>query len=388
MSENESESQDRTQEATPKRKQDSRNKGEIPRSRELNTMMILMGTSSMLLFYGKHIFSNLAELMQNSFSFPREMLFSESNLLKFFLDSLTHAFLNLVPLFLVLFFIALMAPMLLGGWLFNTESLLPKFSRMSPLAGIKRMFSLKSLVELAKALVKFCLILSCGCWLIYSKFSEINHLGTEDTVSAIPHAIRLLSYDFIILSSSLIIIALFDVPYQLWEHARKLRMSHQDIKDEGKQTDGNPEMKGHIKKMQYNLAMKRMIEEIPTADVIITNPTHFAIALRYDLEKSGAPTLVAKGVDHMAEHIRNLAITNNVPIVSAPPLARSIYYHTEIFREIPEGLYVSVAKILAYIYQLKRYKKGESDEPLYPDELIIPDELKVQATEPVRSDDE
>ncbi len=367
--------QERTHEATPRKRKQAKEKGQIPRSKELSTFLLLITSASMLFIYGGKIFNTLADNMRYSFSFSREALFDNSSMISYFGLEIKNAFLILIPLFLALFIISIASNIMLGGWLFNITLAAPKEERLSPIKGLKKIFSLRSLVELAKSIVKFILLMSAGIFILWKNFPVILHLTEENVQSAIPHGFQMLNLDFIILSSVMILIVLCDVPYQIWDHSRNLKMSFQEIKDEMKQTDANPEIKSRIRKIQQEMSQKRMMEELPKADVIITNPTHYAVALSYKANKSGAPIVVAKGVDFLAEKIRDAGKKYRIEIVSSPPLARSIYFSSDLFKEIPQGLYVAVAQVLAYIYQLKQYRLGKINKPILPGELPIPDDL-------------
>lgn len=370
--------QEKSQQPTPKRKREAKKKGQVPRSKELNTTLLLLSSSTMLILTGKFIAISFSEVMKVSLSIDRKVIFNNLTDFNQLSEAVINVALTILPFFCVLFLVSIASPLLLGGWLFNFELLTPKVERLNPLKGIKKMFSLRSLVDLGKTLLKFILILFFGVLLIWKSFPDIMHTGSESIKYAIPHGLSLLSHDFLYLSASLIIIAMFDVPYQIWEHMRKLKMSYKEIKDEMKESELGPEVKGKIRQIQQKVAQSRMMAEIPTADVVITNPTHFAVALRYDSDKSSAPKVVAKGADLIAEKIRLVARENKVEIVSAPPLARSLYHNCELFKEIPQGLYQAVAQILAYIYQLKRYKVGIAEKPEALGEIPIPDELFVE----------
>jgi flagellar biosynthetic protein FlhB len=242
------------------------------------------------------------------------------------------------------------------------------------LKGLKRIFAARGLIELVKALVKFLLIGSVGAGLLWHFLPELMGLGRESVVSALAHTGSILSVSFVVLSASLLLIAAIDVPFQLWDHSKNLKMTRQEVKDETKNTEGKPEVKSRIRAMQREVAQRRMMQEIPKADVVITNPTHYAVALRYDAERMAAPIVVAKGVELVAGQIRSVATANNVPLFEAPPLARALYYSAEIDQEVPAGLYLAVAQILAYIFQLRASTSG-GPIPVRPDEVDVPDEF-------------
>jgi flagellar biosynthetic protein FlhB len=247
---------------------------------------------------------------------------------------------------------------------------------LDPIAGIKRMFSLNSLVELGKGIAKVSLIIAIACVLLMSMKGELLGLSREPLEAAIVHSTSLSLWAAIFLSSATVIIAMVDVPFQMFQHKKKLRMSRQDIKDELKDTEGKPEVKSKVRQMQMQMAQNRMMAEVPDADVVITNPTHYSVALKYNPESSGAPILVAKGADHIALKIREIAKANDVEFVESPALARSIFYTTELEQEVPEGLYVAVAQVLAYVFQLRQFRQGHGKRPYYVANPNIPPDLR------------
>ena len=268
-----------------------------------------------------------------------------------------------------------MTPIGLGGWSFSLKAVSFKWEKLDPIKGLGRVFALKGLMELSKVLAKFALIAGISAGILWSLIDELLGLGSEPVATAIIHVAKLCGWSFLACSSGLIIIALIDAPFQLWQHNKQLKMTKQEIKDENKETDGRPEVKGRIRALQQELSQRRMMEAVPTADVIITNPTHYAVALSYDQFNMKAPVVVAKGADLIAANIRAVAEQHNVAIVSAPPLARALYASTEIDQEIPGGLYVAVATILTYVYQLKTTYTSGGIAPDVPGDLPIPDEL-------------
>ncbi len=367
--------QERTEEATPKRLQDSRDKGQVARSRELATMGLLLASGAAFLMFGDRLVADIMSLMRESFTASRMDLMDVNNILIFLEDSFTEAIIALIPFFMVVMLVAFFSPMALSGWSFSTKALAFKWDKLNPIKGLGRVFSAKGLMELVKALAKFMLVMSIAILLLWNQSELYILLGIKSIEPAIAQAGNLLMWGFILLSCATILIAAIDVPFQLWDHAKQLKMTRQEVKDEYKQTEGNPEMKRKVRDTQMAMAEKRMMEEVPKADVIITNPTHYAVALKYDQLNMGAPIVVAKGQDLVAAKIRSLAYSNNVPLVEAPPLSRALYYSTELNSEVPAGLYLAVAQVLAYVYQL-RQKQSRFDERLTMDDLPIPDDLK------------
>ncbi|MEY8216544.1 MAG: flagellar type III secretion system protein FlhB, partial [Colwellia sp.] len=257
------------------------------------------------------------------------------------------------------------------------EAMAPKASRLSPFAGFKRMFGVQAWVELLKSILKFFVVFIVAFLLLNGLFDQILGLSLETIPINFGHAVNMLLWMFLVLALSIGIIAIIDAPYQVWNHTRQLKMTKQEIKDEHKNTEGNPEIKGRIKRTQYEMSQRRQMAEVPHADVVITNPTHFSIALKYDAIAGGAPVLIAKGVDEMAIHIRTIAKEHNVEILAAPALARSLYYTADVDKDIPEELYAAVAQVLAFIFQLNEHKKGRAKKPIpVAKNLPIPDEFK------------
>ncbi|ONM45756.1 flagellar biosynthesis protein FlhB [Halopseudomonas pachastrellae] len=368
--------QERTEEPTGKRLQESRDKGQVARSRELNTLAVVMVAAVGLLILGPAMVQKLMNIMSFNFSIEREALYSNDSMGLHLFASVGEGLQVLGPLFFLLLVASIVGPVLLGGWLFSIKSLAPKFERMNPLAGLKRMFSLKALIELLKALGKFLVVLGAALLVLHLRTEDLLSMGQESLQSAIVHCAWVLASSLIILSASLILIAAVDVPFQLWDHKQKLRMTKQEVKDEFKDSEGKPEVKGRIRQLQREMAERRMMDKVPQADVVITNPTHFAVALKYDPLATGAPVLLAKGADLVAQRIREVASENQIVVLESAPLARAVFYSTELDREIPAGLYLAVAQVLAYVFQLRQFRAGQGKRPGPMPEPPIPDDLK------------
>jgi flagellar biosynthetic protein FlhB len=375
MAENDN-GQERTEEATGKRKQEARDKGQIARSRELNTLLMLLLSGAGMFFLGDDLVRDLMQVLRDNLVIERADIFDVTAMTSKFLTSLRDALNAVVPLFFLLVMVAILAPMALGGWSFSFHPMKPELKKIDPIKGMTRVFSLKGLMELAKALAKFLLVGSVGFWLLQVKIPGFMGLGNETLEQGIARMGDELLWAFLLLSSALIAVVAVDVPFQLWDHARKQKMTRQEVKDEHKETEGSPEMKGKVRQTQREIAQRRMMQEVPKADVVITNPTHYAVALRYDQERMGAPIVVALGADEIAGHIRRIATANDVPILSAPPLARALYYNSELDAEIPAGLYLAVAQVLAYVYQLRHYELNGGLAPEFNADVPIPDDLK------------
>lgn len=378
MAENE-EGQERTEQATPRRLQKAKEKGQVARSRELTTMGVLMVASAGLISLGGGMLEDLSRIMERGFTLSRAQIMDDRVVFSMFNEMLLDGVLALVPFFALVMVAALLAPMLLGGWSFAVSAFAFKWEKLDPIKGLKRVFSMRGLMELAKALAKFILVAGVGIALIWTQLDSFLGLGQQPVVPALQDAGWLLGRSILILSSTLILIAAVDVPFQLWDHAKQLRMTRQELKDEYKETEGKPEVKSRIRELQQEVAQRRMMEEVPKADVIVTNPTHFSVALRYDQENMAAPIVVAKGADLVAMRIRQVGEENGVPLVSVPLLARALYFHTDLEQEIPAQLYLAVAQVLAYVFQLKSYSNNGGLKPEVPpvDGMDVPEEYRV-----------
>jgi flagellar biosynthetic protein FlhB len=367
---------DKTEDPTEKRKKDSREKGEIARSKELNTLAIMLAGSAGLLIFGGALAQDMMELMRYNFSLSRDVLLNPDSMGAFLLHSGKIALIALQPVLLILLIAALVGPISLGGWLFAAGSLAPKFSRMNPAAGIKRMFSAKALVELLKALAKFFIILIVALLVLKSDIDDLLRIAHEPLELAVIHSLQVVAWSALWMACGLILIAAVDVPVQLWESHKKLLMTKQEVRDEHKDQEGRPEVKQRIRQVQREMSQRRMMAAIPDADVIITNPTHYAVALKYDPEKGGAPMLLAKGSDFLALKIREIGAKHNILLLESPALARSIYHSTELEQEIPAGLYLAVAQVLAYVYQIRQHQAGKGKRPDPLKDVPIPPDLR------------
>lgn len=367
---------ERTEQATPKRLSDAREEGQVARSKDLNTLLLLLAASGGLLAFGGGLASGLSRQMTRALNLSRESLFDTTFMQLFLGEVLLDVLMTFAPFLLLLFMVALLAPMALGGWVFSPKALAPKFSKMNPIKGFGKIFSARAPVEAVKAFAKFVVVAIVSTLLLYGRADDLFALSGEPVKLGLAHMASIVGWSFVGLSAVLILIAAVDVPFQLWDHANKLKMTKQQVKDERKQTEGSPENKSRIRSVQRQMAQQRMMADIPTADVVVTNPTHYAVALRYDTEGTGAPVVVALGADLIAGQIRKVAQANDVMIVEAPPLARALYYNTEIGEQIPAGLYVAVAQLLAYVYQLRTAGQGGRQAPELPESFPIPDELQ------------
>ncbi len=367
--------QDRTERATPKRREDARKKGDVPRSRELTMTGVMLSGAGALLLLAEPIGRDLTKAFASGFAIERELLLDERYLIPAFAQIASKGFLSLLPLAVVLLCAVFLSAAAIGGWSFSLKAAAFKAERLSPLKGIKRIFGANGLNELVKAIAKFSLVAVIAVsWLWYTA-DDLLALGRQPVAGAITEALQMCGVSLLVVSLGLLLIAAFDVPFQLWQYEKKLRMTRQQVKDEYKETEGRPEVKARVRALQQQIATRRMMEELPTADVVITNPTHFAVALKYDDAAMGAPRVIAKGKDLVAKRIREVAEEHGVPLFSAPPLARVLFRTAEIGEEIPARLYTAVAQILAYVYQLNDTLKPGQRRPPPPEPEIDEDEF-------------
>ena len=367
-------SQEKTEQPTPKKLRDAQKKGQIPRSKELNTMSIMVLGASGLLLLGGSMLGSLAEMMTNGFTLSRAEILDPDIVFIRFEQALWMALSGISPFLGLMTIVAIATPLMLGGWAFSGDQIVFKPERINPLAGLKRIFSAKGLMELVKALAKFIFVSSVAAIFMWLNLDEFIHLSQEPFLQALTHAAWLFGYSLLTMSASLIFIAAIDVPFQLWDHHNKLKMTLQEVRDEMKETEGRPEVKSKVRALQQEMAQRRMMEDVPSADVIITNPTHYSVALKYNPENMAVPIVVAMGKDLIAFKIREIATAHNIEIFEAPPLARALFAQSKIGQEIPGQLYYAVAQILAFIFQLKNAREQGLDVPLRPDPYMSDDE--------------
>ena len=367
---------EKTEEASPRRLEKAREDGDVARSRELVTLVILGAGISGLWLTSGSLGTTFGGALQHGLHFDRKSAFDASHMLTQAGSMVLEGLLAIAPFFGMMMLAALVGPIILGGWLFSTKAIAPNFGKLNPLAGIGRMFSTQSLAELTKALAKSLLVGVVAWWVISGHVGDMVALMGEPANRALPHAIRMIVVDCAVIAATLVIVAMIDVPYQLWSHAKKLRMSREDVRQEHKESEGDPHVKANIRRMQQQVAKRRMMAEVPKADIVVTNPTHFAVALKYRDGDMRAPIVVAKGSDLVAQRIRELAKEHNVAVLEAPPLTRALFKHTRLGDEIPAGLYTAVAEVRAWVYQLKRWKDEGGDAPRTPTDLPVPSELQ------------
>lgn len=373
----ESDGQERTEDATPRRLQQAKEKGQVARSKELASASVLIIGAVALMWFGESMAKALFEAMQRLFSLSREEIFDTTKLLEIAGGALVNLLFPLLLILVTLFVAAVIGAAGVGGINFSMQAAMPKASKLNPLSGIKRMFGMQSWVELIKSILKVALVSGMAIYLIQASQGDLMQLSMDVYPQNIFHALDILLNFILLISCSLLIVVAIDIPFQIWQHADQLKMTKQEVKDEFKDTEGKPEVKGRIRMLQREAAQRRMMADVPQADVIVTNPEHFSVALRYKQDQDKAPVVVAKGVDHMAMKIREVAQEHDIYIIPAPPLARALYHTTELEQQIPDGLFTAVAQVLAYVFQLKQYRKRGGERPkLQQSNMPIPPELR------------
>ena len=356
-------SSERTEEPTARRLKRARDEGQVARSNELPAAAVMIGAVLMLLSLGGVWFRQLSVYFAAGFTLDRKFLDTPALLPQAFADQASHAFLMVLPLMLVTMVVAILASGATGGFLFSLESVMPKFSKLSPIAGLTRMFGANAVVELVKSILKFTLVSVVLLMLMDRHFGALMALGSMNLEPALAISGALISESVLWLTLSLVLIAVIDAPYQRYTFMKRMRMSKQEIRDEHKDMEGRPEVKAQIRRRQREVATVRMMQKVKDADVIITNPEHFAIALSYDPTADGAPILLAKGADFVAQRIREEAKNNHIEIFAAPELARALYFTTELDQPIPETLYFAVAQVIAYVFSLAQITPGVDPMP-------------------------
>jgi len=365
---------DKTEEPTSRKLQKAREEGQVARSRELPAAAVTIAALGMLYMNGGTLIHKIAESFIASFNFDRKLVHSPNLLPAIFGSEILNGYLMVAPFLILTAVVAILSTSATGGFLFATGAVAPNFGKLNPFKGIKRMFGPRALVELGKALLKFVLVAGVVVWVLYGNVSTLNKIGKMAFEPAMAAAGTLLVKSALIMACSLLVIAAIDVPYQRWQFMKSMRMSKQEVKDEFKNMEGNPQIKSKIRRKQMEMATGRMLDTVKDADVVITNPEHFAVALSYDPNGNGAPILLAKGTDEIAARIREEAAKYGIEIFRAPPLARALYFTTEIAHPVPEDLYYAVAQVIAYVFNLASIRPGAP--PLQKPQPTVPKNMK------------
>ncbi|MGB4065154.1 MAG: flagellar biosynthesis protein FlhB [Azonexus sp.] len=369
---------EKTEEPTSRRIEQAREKGQVPHSRELGTFLVLIVAGATFWMMGGWFMQRSMAIVKKGFTVESEVMREPALMLPRLAEISGDALFAFSPLLGLILLAAVLPPFFLNAWVFSPQALVPDFNRLNPLTGFGRMFSWNSLMELGKAVLKAGLLGGVAVALVWKQRDEIFGLLSEPLDAGLVHAGNLVSFSFLIMAATLVLVVAADVPFQLWQYFDKLKMTKEEVKQEMKEMMGDPHVKGRIRSLQMQAARKRMMAAVPTANVVVTNPTHFAVALAYQTGMA-APKVVAKGAGAIAQRIRELAHENAVPIMEAPPLARALYKHAGLDSEIPSALYSAVAEVLAYIYQLANWRQVGGTYPVPPRDLPVPPELVPEA---------
>lgn len=365
--------QEKTESASARRIEQAREEGHVPQSRELSSFLVMMAGAVTLLITSGWMFQRVKGVVTEGLSFDQRAVFDPTYMLRLLGSQFTDGLVSIAPMLLVLIVAAVAGPLMVGGMNFSSKAYTPDFTRLNPLSGIGRILSLHGAVELVKSLLKSFLIGGIGMWVIWKQRDTILALISMPLDRSLATFGDLLLSSSLFLAGSLAVLALIDVPFQIWQYFDKLKMSKEELKQEFKEQEGDPQIKGRIRARQREMARRRMMEAVPKADVVVTNPTHFAVALKYEAGTMAAPTVVAKGADLMAQAIRELAAEHHVPLLEAPPLARALYRHAQVDEQIPAGLYTAVAEVMAYVYQLNHFLSQGGLPPAPPVDLPVPE---------------
>lgn len=369
---------EKTEPASARRLEQAREEGQVPRSREIGAFLVLMASAGAFWSVGPWMAQRTSAILKRGLILDEQLVREPKFLVLRLADLSLDALMTFAPFFFLLVAAALFSPFVLGSWNFSLKTLNPDFGRLDPIRGLTRLISWSGLAELVKAVAKALLVGGVAIWVLWKRHDDFFALFGQTVDAALTSAGQLINYSFLMIVLAMVLIVAIDVPFQLWQYYDKLKMSKEEVRQEGKEMEGNPEVKGRIRQLQREAARKRMMGAVPTADVIVTNPTHFAVALAY---KSGmtAPKVLAKGMGEIALRIRSIGAENGVPMLEAPPLARALYRHADLDQEIPSTLYAAVAEVLAYVYQLTNWRKVGGAYPQPPREIAIPAELAVEA---------
>ena len=376
---------EKTEQASSKRLEKAREEGDVPRSRELATVTVLFSAGMGILVMGDHLNQALKNAMTAGLNFDRTAAFDPIVLLMRTADIIYSLLLAFAPLALIIIIMAIAAPIVIGGWVFSGKAFVPQFSRLNPISGLSNMISKNAAIELIKSIAKTLVVATVAYIVISHDMAPILSLSLLPLKTSITQVNHLMLMAFLSIVSALVFIAAIDVPYQLYHYASKLKMTKEEVRQESKESEGNPEIKARIRQQQREMAKRRMMSEIPKADVVITNPTHYAVAIKYQDEGMRAPIVVAKGADVMALKIREIASEHNILIMESPKLARALFAHTELNDEIPEALYSAVAEVLAYVFQMRIFKKDGGFRPEIPKALPVPEALDPHSLLPAPS---
>jgi len=361
--------------ATPRRLEQAREKGQVARSRELAAASSALAAALAFGWLGPQLYDRCIGVVRAGLTLGRDESFAAAGMVERLHTLSADALYAVLPLLALLLVTTIAAPLLLSGGVFSFHVLRPDLSRLNPLRGLGTMVSSQGVVELVKAILKCVLLGGIGTWTLMQGWEAMQSLAVYETRRAVPDLGALLRDAFVALAAGLGVIAVIDVPYQLWRHRSGLKMSREEIRQEQRETDGDPQQKARIRGVQRAMARRRMMAAVPKADVIVANPTHYAVALEYREGRMRAPRVVAKGADAVAQRIREIGAAHGVPLLEAPPLARALYRHAELGADIPVALFGAVAQVLAYVHQVQRFRTAGGLPPMAPRDLDVPPDL-------------
>jgi flagellar biosynthetic protein FlhB len=366
---------ERTEPASGRRIEKAREEGQVPQSRELGGFLVMLAGTAALWMMGDWFAHRATSIVRHGLTFGRDTAFDQTAMATTFGVLAWDALIMLSPLFVVVIAAALLGPAMIGGWVFAPKAMSLDLNKLNPITGLGRMFSMNGIGELVKAVLKAVLIGGVVTWVVWRRQGELLALLMQPLEVGLLSFVRLVFISILALLLGMAVIAAIDVPFQLWQYYKGLRMTREELKQEGKELEGDPQIKARIRSQQREQARKRMMSKVPEADVVVTNPSHYAVALKYDSAKMGAPQVVAKGMNLIAAKIRQLAVDNDIPLLEAPPLARALYRHADVGEQIPAPLYTAVAEVLAYVYQLHAFSADARNllRPTPPVELSIPE---------------
>ncbi|PTA51623.1 flagellar biosynthesis protein FlhB [Shewanella morhuae] len=368
--------QDKTEKATPQKQRKARKEGQVPRSKDLASAALIMGCSIMLTSNADWFATKASGLAKYNMLLTRAELDQPDMMVRHLGASLVEMLSMLTPLFIMVALLAAIAGALPGGPIFNFGNANFKYSRIDPISGIGRIFSTKSLVELFKSTLKIVLLIGIMLVFLQGHLQGLLSYSQRPIDEAVRDGIDLLSQGMLYLGTGLLVIAFIDVPYQYWNHNKELRMSRQEVKDEHTQQEGKPEIKAKIRQLQQRMAQSRAAITIPKADVLLVNPTHYAVALKYNPDLADAPYVLTKGTEELALYMRELAKKHNIEIIDIPPLTRAIYHSTQVDQQIPSALFIAIAHVLSYVMQIKAARKGLQQKPAPLPHFFIPPNLR------------
>ncbi|MCK6263377.1 flagellar biosynthesis protein FlhB [Vibrio sp. ZSDE26] len=375
MAENQT-SQDKSEKPSHQKLKKAKGEGQAARSKEFTVGVLFIAIALFLWAYGHYLGEQAVKLFTINYQLSYDDIRQPDIMLRKLGESVQLLGGLFIPMAAVLILVTILSSLIPGGWVMSLKLIKPKLSKISPIEGLKRLFSIKSLVELAKSILKVVFIGGVLYWLLSSNLLSLIAAQRAPLEQGVALTLNHLIIAIICFGFVVLLIGLIDMPYQLWNHIKQLKMTKQEVKEENKNTEGRPEIKQKIKQLQQQMSQRRIDNSVPGADVVITNPTHYAVAIKYDLSRAGAPFVVAKGEDEMALRIQSIAKKNDIEVLCLPPLTRAVYFNTRIDQEVPGPLFVAIAHVLTYVMQLKEYKQTKKVQPTPLPTLIIPNELR------------